>query len=144
MKVPENVDKLEKSEKGTQVLQYVMEAIVKACRERRQPIPYYELILDPDDYMTTVDNAFQVAFLARDGVLTVKPNEDNILCVSVVDEREKIATKKMTNTFQAVATVDVGEWIQMAKLYKGREPMLKMNQATLISALGAGPSTSKG
>lgn len=143
MKMPENVEKLEKNEKGTQILEYVMQTVIEECRERGVEIPYYELIIDSEDYMTTVDNAFQVAFLARDGVLSVKQNENGILCVSVVDDRQKMAAKKITNTNQAVATVDVNEWMQIAERYRDCEPILKMNRADLIPDLGAGPSTSK-
>lgn len=36
-------------------------------RRNKAPIPYYQLIIDPNSMMRTFDNSFQLSFMYRDG-----------------------------------------------------------------------------
>lgn len=132
MKQLENVDKLEKNEKGARMVGLVLEKVRQVNHTTKQPIPFYDLIMDPDDYMTTIDNAFQIAFLARDGELGVECDNKGNKVVTVVPEDVKKAHKNVTQTSQAVLTIGVEEWVQMAEKYKNKEPMLKLNRTQLM------------
>lgn len=41
-----------------------------------EPLPYYQLIIDPENFMRTIHNAFQVSFLLRDGAVALEEDED--------------------------------------------------------------------
>lgn len=132
MKKPENVNKLEQNEKGAQVLQAVLNSVVEMYNNTGAPIPYYDLVIDPNDYMATVDNAFQISFLARDGVLAVYNDEQGNLVVNVVSEQEKQAAKKITKTYQAVMTISVEKWMELVEKLGRKEPLLKVNRDILV------------
>lgn len=130
MKKPENVDQLEKNETDARTLQFVLNTVTEAYERTKAPVPYYELILDPDNYMATVDNAFQIAFLARDGVLAVDcdDDDDGNVGVSVVSAADKKAAKNLTKTQQGVMTIAVEDWMEMTEKLDGKEFLLKKNQ----------------
>lgn len=129
MKQPKNVERLDKEETSAQVLQYVLNTVYEHTQSTQAPIPYYELIMNPNDYMSTVDNAFQIAFLARDGALAVKPDANGNIGVSVVSEAEKQATNR---SHQGVMTIAVEDWMEMAKNFGDREPILKTDRDVFI------------
>jgi hypothetical protein len=75
IKKPVTVDKLRKEEKGAQKLNLILKQITTVYQERAEPIPYFEMITDPEDFMATVDNAFQISFLVRDGTVVLEFDE---------------------------------------------------------------------
>lgn len=72
-KAPTNVTQLTRSTKGAEKINIVRSEIQRVCRERdTDQIPYYEMICDPNNFMKSVDVAFQISFLVRDGFLGMK------------------------------------------------------------------------
>lgn len=54
------------------------------------PIPYYKLIIDPENFANSIDNQFQVSFLFRDGYLCIADGADSSgPMVSLVTDRHK-------------------------------------------------------
>lgn len=44
-------------------------------QNNNDPLPYYKLIVDPENFMRTVQNAFKVSFLLRDGAIVIEEDE---------------------------------------------------------------------
>lgn len=130
-KKPETVDKLQKREKSAHKLNLIFNQIVRLCEQRKGPIPYYELIVDPDDFMATVDNAFQISFLLRDGRVALLQDEnfDPIIRPTLPKENEQ--AQRMTETTQAILGLNPGKWRALKERYEVEEPLLKLNREEL-------------
>lgn len=135
MKRPEKVVTLQKEEKGAQLLGLVKTQIEKEyVRRRHTPIPYYELILDPHNFMHTIDNAFQVAFLVRDAHigLTVDENDDPLIYVPA-KEQVKLKEHDKAGQKQAVVGIQYAKWLLAKQRYPHIiEPILKLDRAEFI------------
>lgn len=142
MKRPEKVTTLQKEEKGAQLLSIVKAQIEKEyLRRRHTPIPYYELILDPDDFMHTIDNAFQVAFLLRDGFvgLALDGNDDPLVYVPTKEQMKLKESDKKTT--QAVVGINYAKWLEVRDRFgQSGEPILKLDRAEFMSQSQATPS----
>lgn len=59
-------------------------------KNNNEPIPYYRLIIDPDNMMNTFDNAFQLSFLFRDGSIGFEYDKHQMPAIRTVsDDRQK-------------------------------------------------------
>lgn len=130
MKRPEKVQNLQKEEKGVQIVALVKECIQKEHERRNHvPIPYYELIFDPDDFMHTIDNAFQVAFLVRDGAIGVTVGENKDPQVYVPSKEEQNLKKLEKKTTQTLIGLNYGKYLELKKRFSHmKEPILKLNR----------------
>ena len=101
---PDTVAPSNHEEKRAQKLNQVLVQIKELYQNNgNQPIPYYKLIIDPNDFMITVDNAFQVSFLFRDKHLFMMNGEDGFPAVRIVEKREK--DENTDNLCQFVSTL---------------------------------------
>lgn len=132
-KKPETVDKLLKQEKSAQKLNLIFNQIVRLHEERRTPIPYYELIIDPEDFMTTVDNAFQISFLIRDGRVALLQDEEHNPIIRPTTQKENEQAQRMNETTQAILGLNPRKWREMIERYQVDEPMLILNREELNS-----------
>uniref|UniRef100_A0A336LPW4 Non-structural maintenance of chromosomes element 4 n=1 Tax=Culicoides sonorensis TaxID=179676 RepID=A0A336LPW4_CULSO len=133
VKRPEKVSTLKKEEKGVELLSTVMKKIVEEYNRRKAPIHYYELILDPDDFMITIDNAFQVAFLVRDNRIGITLGDDNEPYVYVPTQEEIEVKKRDLKTTQGVVGLNYAKWMETKKMYPHiEEPILKINRGDFV------------
>ncbi|XP_055616570.1 EP300-interacting inhibitor of differentiation 3 [Toxorhynchites rutilus septentrionalis] len=130
-KKPDTVDKLQRQEKSAQKLNLIFNQIVTLCEQRRAPLPYYELITDPQDFMTTVDNAFQISFLIRDGKVALLVDENHEPLVRPTSEKENEQAQRMNETTQAILGLNPKKWRDMIERYEVDEPMLILNRDEL-------------
>ncbi|XP_053698348.1 EP300-interacting inhibitor of differentiation 3 [Sabethes cyaneus] len=130
-KKPETVDKLQKKEKSGQKLNLIFNQIVRIYNEQQQsPIPYYKLIIDPDDFMNTVDNAFQLSFLIRDGKIALEGKDYQEPVVRPTTPRENEQAPEMETT-QCILGLNPRKWREMIEHYGVSEPMLFLNREEL-------------
>lgn len=134
MKRPDKVQKLQREEKGAQIMNLVYEQIKSEYAKRRAPIPFYELVVDPEDFMGTVDNAFQVSFLVRDGSIGLVSDEGIEPYVVVTNPGEQAEKRQDGKTVQAVTGITVPKWKMMCELYGHQEPILKINRADFLQS----------
>lgn len=74
---PVAVAALRAEEKPAQVLNLILKQLRQIFDQNGNvAIPYYQAVVDPLNFMHTVDNCFQVAFLFRDGHLMLGVNND--------------------------------------------------------------------
>ena len=98
----------------------------KVCRERNtDTIPYYEFIINPKDFMKTVDNAFQVSFLVRDSIVGLK-NDDNeaFLYLYDCDPATNQSQHEDTESVQCVLSLTPKVWKHNIKRYKITKPLM--------------------
>lgn len=133
MKRPDKVHKLQKEEKGAQIMNLVYQQIKSEYENRRAPISFYELVVDPEDYMGTVDNAFQIAFLVRDGVIGLVSGEGIEPYIVVTNPEEQSEKRQDAKTVQAITSITVSKWNTMCELYGQKEPILKINRTELLA-----------
>lgn len=133
MKRPEKVVTLQKEEKGAQLLYSVKSQIEKEYVKRGYtPFPYYELILDRNDFMHTIDNAFHVAFLVRDGHIGLAVDENDNPIVYVPTKEQKKAKEQDKKTKQAVVGLTYATWVDAKEEYGQNEPILKLDRSEIM------------
>lgn len=130
-KRPEKISQLEPQNKGSERIRLIMNQLKKIYAQRDEtPIPYYELICDPDNFMHTVDNAFQISFLARDGLVKLLIGGDKMPEIRPTNSEETKAIKSNLDrpTVQCVVSLDYKLWKAMLKKYKVKKPLLILNR----------------
>lgn len=73
-------------------------------KDTQQPIPYYKLIIDPDNMMNTFDNAFQLSFLFRDANIGFIKGSDGLPAIYPVFAENKAPPSAESKQF--IATLD--------------------------------------
>lgn len=130
-KKPSTVDKLQRREKTAQKLNLIFNQIQKIYEQRRNPIPYYELIIDPEDFMNTVDNAFQISFLIRDGRVALLNDANDEPIIRPTTQKENEQAQKMNETTQAIFGLNPKKWREMIERFQVDAPMLILDREEL-------------
>lgn len=127
-KAPENVKQLSSNTKGAGKINNVRTEIQRICRERGSDmIPYFELICHPNDFMKSVDNAFQISFLVRDGFLGLKKShgEPFVFLYDPDPESHHHSQRiKPSDTVQCVMSINPNLWREKVAKFKIRKPLL--------------------
>ncbi|XP_035909879.1 EP300-interacting inhibitor of differentiation 3 [Anopheles stephensi] len=124
---PETVTTLHQEEADARKLQGIMEQLKQIYQARGSPVPYLQLITDPGDYMNTIDTAFQLSFLIRDGAVALE-NVDNVLSVRPTTDNEKKQNKRNDDNVQAVLSLNFSKWQGAVKQYKLKRPILTIDR----------------
>uniref|UniRef100_A0A182M1J4 Non-structural maintenance of chromosomes element 4 n=1 Tax=Anopheles culicifacies TaxID=139723 RepID=A0A182M1J4_9DIPT len=124
---PEAVTTLRKEEADARKLQGILEQLKEIYKNRGSPIPYLLLITDPGDYMNTIDTAFQLSFLIRDGAVALE-NVNNVLCVRPTTDIEKKQNKRNDDNVQAVLSLNVSKCKDAIKQYRLEKPILTIDR----------------
>ncbi|XP_070497574.1 non-structural maintenance of chromosomes element 4 homolog A [Chironomus tepperi] len=125
-KAPENITQIVKVDKGAEKINLMRLEIERICKERKTTsIPYYELIIDPDDYMSSIDYAFQLSFLIRDGIMGLAriDQEPHVVLKSASSRGQE----ENSTTVQTVVSIDPSIWKMGIKKYKIKAPLLRLN-----------------
>lgn len=73
-------------------------------KNNQKAIPYYHLIIDPDNMMNTFDNAFQISFLFRDGSLSFEDDDKGLPAIRPILPNNR--PPKPDETTQFLATLN--------------------------------------
>lgn len=128
MKAPENVKQLTKSDRGAEKINIVRTEIQRVCRERgTDALPYFEIICNPQDFMKSVDIAFQIAFLVRDGLLGLKKvgDEPYVYLYDPDPNTQQTERGHASETVQCVMSLNTALWKEKIKKFKLKTPLLK-------------------
>lgn len=129
-KAPKNVKQLTKNNQGAEKINVVRSEIQRVCRERQTDcLPYYEMICDPESFMKTVDVAFQVSFLVRDGFLGLKKieNEPHVYLYDPDPMTQQSQTDHVSDTVQCVMSINPKLWNEKVNKFRLVEPLLMLN-----------------
>uniref|UniRef100_A0A182PYQ7 Non-structural maintenance of chromosomes element 4 n=1 Tax=Anopheles epiroticus TaxID=199890 RepID=A0A182PYQ7_9DIPT len=127
---PQTVVKLQQEETDARKLQGIMEQLKSICLQRRKSIPYFELITDPTDYMNTVDTAFQISFLIRDGAVALE-SVDNVLSVRPTSDTERQQNKRNDDNVQAILSLNYAAWKGAIQKFRLKRPILTIERDLL-------------
>lgn len=130
VKAPENVKQLVKSDKGAEKINIVRKEVQRICRQRKTDcIPYFELICSPQSFMKSVDVAFQVSFLIRDGFLGLKKINDEpyIYLFDPDPVSQQNQRGHASDTVQCVMSLDTALWKEKIGKFQIRSPLLKLD-----------------
>ncbi|KAH8410575.1 hypothetical protein KR009_003814, partial [Drosophila setifemur] len=104
-KRPKISDKLERKDEGAASVTYILKQIKQIYREgNNQPIPYFKLICNPDNFMDTVQNALQLSFLVKENLINIKNGDDGLPLVSVSANQKR---PHKNESAQAICSIDV-------------------------------------
>lgn len=130
-KAPESITQIIKSEKGAEKINTLTMEIERIIKERGTEVPYYELITDPNSFMNTVDVAFKIAFLLRDGIVGLKRiNKRPYVYMTNKKDRGKRTGEEAQNTVQTIMAIDPPKWRKYIRKYKLEAPILRLQQET--------------
>lgn len=134
---PENVKQIVKVDRGAEKINIMRSEIQRVCQQRNtDAIPYFEVIIDPHNFMKSIDAAFQISFLVRDGIIGIKRinNEPHIFVQNqnaAHNSRGNIAE----DTIQAVMSLDPQTWKEEIKKYKLKASLLKLDSANTSAVI---------
>lgn len=107
----------EKDASLTKQLDHVMKCFKTILKKRdTNRINYYEFVTDPEDFGTTIQNCFCVAFLLKDLQLFIeKTDEDEYPFLRSLTKEEKKAAKEVIDgkplkTNQCINTMTYAKW----------------------------------
>ncbi|KAL7049698.1 hypothetical protein ACKWTF_003822 [Chironomus riparius] len=125
-KAPENITQIVKVDKGAEKINLMRLEIERICKERKKTsIPYYELIIDPDDYMISIDYAFQLSFLIRDGIMGIaRINKEPHVVLKNASSRSE---EESNATIQTVMSMSPPLWKKEIKKHKIKVALLHLN-----------------
>ncbi|KAH8287903.1 hypothetical protein KR018_006957 [Drosophila ironensis] len=116
-------DKLERKDDGSVSVSHLLKQIKQIYQAGgNKSIPYFKLIINPDNFMDTVQNALHLSFLIREQCVSIKNGEDGLPVVDVVAKPKAPGQEEPA---QAICSIDVAYCEKMAQHYKIHEPMLK-------------------
>lgn len=129
-KAPINVKQLSSKSQGAGKINSVRTEIQRICRERdTNQVPYFELICHPQDFMKTVDNAFQISFLVRDGFLGLSKIEgEPHVFLYDPDPKSQSHTQHAndSDTVQCVMSLNPSLWKKKVAQFKIRQSLLDL------------------
>lgn len=134
-KAPTNIKQLKRDNKGAEKINIVRTEIQRVCRERGTDcIPYFELICDPRGFMKSIDKAFQISFLVRDGFLGMKKikNEPHVYLYDpdpMSQHTQESQRNKSSDTVQCVMVMNPQMWEDKLKQFKIRLPLLEIEES---------------
>lgn len=88
------------------------------------PVPLFEFVYNPFSFGQTVENIFYTSFVIKDGLAAIYEHEDDIL-ISLV---QKDPTKTLQDRFQAICTITMKQWEQLAMIYPCNAPIYIPNR----------------
>lgn len=134
-KAPTNIKQLKRDNKGAEKINIVRSEIQRVCRERGTDcIPYFELICDPRGFMKSIDKAFQISFLVRDGFLGMKKinKEPHVYLYDpdpMSEHTQESQRNKSSDTVQCVMSMNPQMWEGKIRQFKIQQPLLEFDES---------------
>ncbi|KAM7349041.1 SMC5-SMC6 complex kleisin component Non-SMC element 1 [Cochliomyia hominivorax] len=121
-KRPETIQQMKRDDRGAEKVNIIQKQLDDIFRANNcEPVPFYALIIDPHNFMNTVENAFQMAFLARDGNISIETGNDGYPQVRLVPKDE---IERYPETTQAICSLNMEFCQEMIDFYGITSPKL--------------------
>jgi hypothetical protein len=123
----------EKDADFTRQLDHVMKAFRENLKARKTDrLNYYEFVVDPQDFGTTIQNSFCVAFLLKDARLFLEKKEGEPhpilrkLTKAEKEDAQKVQDEgKPLPTNQCINTLTFTKWKGIIRMLKLKKPLIK-------------------
>ncbi|CAH2062343.1 unnamed protein product, partial [Iphiclides podalirius] len=127
LKAPEAVDRMEKTEEGSEMVSRAHRFLSRACG--RGPVSYFHAVLDPTSFCRTVENVYYVSFLVRDGMVAVEVDEEHgIPFVRTLAPSQEQKRHDSSRENQFVVTINMDSWRELVEAFDIKKPMMVLKQ----------------
>ncbi|XP_013184309.1 non-structural maintenance of chromosomes element 4 homolog A [Amyelois transitella] len=124
LRAPENVDRLEKTEEGSEMVSRVNRFITKTYRNSGRALSYFHVVLDPGSFSRTVENVYHVSFLVKDGLVSIQQDEDHGLpFITPVDQTQR-ERHNLSDENQFIVSIDMQRWQDLIEAFRIETPMM--------------------
>ncbi|KAL5015746.1 hypothetical protein ScPMuIL_005335 [Solemya velum] len=115
----------QKNEATTAEVERVLAQLQKYYEEsEKNPICFFEFILNPHSFGQTIENLFYSSFLIRDGYAKIFIDEDGLPVIEPVEKPEEETAHEKQKHHQTVVTLTPQEWKELLKVYEIKTPMI--------------------
>ncbi|XP_075989275.1 SMC5-SMC6 complex kleisin component Non-SMC element 1 [Anticarsia gemmatalis] len=124
LKAPENVNRLEKIEEGSQMVSRVNRFITKTYKTSGKPLSYFHTVLNPHSFSATIENIYYVSFLVRDAKLSMKiDNDSGLPFITPVPEAQQ-EQRDISDENQFIVSMDMQRWQDLVNAFGITDPMM--------------------
>ncbi|XP_011348281.1 EP300-interacting inhibitor of differentiation 3 isoform X2 [Ooceraea biroi] len=110
----------------------IRKLIASRCKETRQPLDFFRLILHPQDFGRTVRNLLYISFLVKDGVVKLKKDNNGDLVVQPCrrenSQRSSPDEERDRTSIQNVISLNIKQWTILKEAYRLEEPMIDFDE----------------
>ncbi|XP_060568323.1 non-structural maintenance of chromosomes element 4 homolog A-like [Ruditapes philippinarum] len=110
------------TEEVERVLQ-ILRDLYQEIGDGKDPLSYFDFVLNPDSFGRTVENIFHVSFLIRDGLAKMVIDNEGLPTIYPVDQAEAQKNKERGSQrrHQTVMSITPGDWKELVKIFKIEE-----------------------
>lgn len=131
-KKPQQLQQEEQEESTTKEVQRVLKAIHKLTDPKTgtyPDVPFFQFIVDPLSFPTTIENMFHLSFLVKDGKVKLYTDEENTPVVKIDVHQGAVITStpgttRAINPSQVVVAMTIQKWKNLIKEFKITEAMI--------------------
>ncbi|KAL8187248.1 UNVERIFIED_CONTAM: hypothetical protein K2H54_041124 [Gekko kuhli] len=125
--MPKQLEKMEEShqeatEKEVERILGYLQSFFK--QDPDVPISFLEFVTDPDSFARTIENMFHVSFLIRDGLATIKLDDDRLPIIEPLYPEEGENSQDTQARKQAVMSMSFQEWQNIVQTFEISQPMI--------------------
>ncbi|KAK1164716.1 hypothetical protein AOXY_G15092 [Acipenser oxyrinchus oxyrinchus] len=89
----------------------------------RNPISYFDFVIDPNSFARTVENIFHVSFLVRDGLAKIEMDRDKLPIIVPTDVNAETSGNTQGRN-QCIVSISPKEWRRMIEIFEITEPLI--------------------
>lgn len=125
-KAPANVDKMDKTEEGAEMVSRVKRFVTKTFERTGAPLSYFHTVLDPGSFARSVENVYHLSFLVREGAVSCHVDEEHGLpFIAPVAEKARGGQAK---EHQFIVSLDMQRWQELIKVFNIEQPMMVLRR----------------
>uniref|UniRef100_S4PH42 Non-structural maintenance of chromosomes element 4 n=2 Tax=Pararge aegeria TaxID=116150 RepID=S4PH42_9NEOP len=123
LKAPQKIVAVKQPDEGSERVKQVLRFLKKNYRS--DPVSYFHVVLDPTCFTRTVENIYNVSFLARDGLVSVTLDQRTGLpfLARISDEKKRRAEPTREEN-QFIVSMDMERWQDLIQAFGIREPLM--------------------
>ncbi|XP_048003785.1 non-structural maintenance of chromosomes element 4 homolog A [Leguminivora glycinivorella] len=127
-KAPANVDKMDKTEEGAEMVARVKRFVTKTYQRTGAPLSYFHTVLDPGSFARSVENVYHLSFLVREGAVSCHVDEEHGLPFIAPVSEEQRSGGGLAKEHQFIVSLDMQRWQDLIKAFKIDQPMMVLKR----------------
>lgn len=106
----------------------IRKLIVTYYKETQKPLDFFKLILHPQDFGRTVRNMLYISFLVKDGIVTVRKDDNGNLVVQPCHKEKNLQRNDTRTGIQNIMSLNMKQWMILNKIHKLEKPMIDFDE----------------